>query len=285
MIKTSTFVLASLISATLMACVDGQGFLPENDLRIGVHDKMRNDMTEERFNEIIDKVDKYYNPIVDDKGGNLSWSRNWNDNTVNASAQRFFWVWKVNMYGGLARHPLVTDDAFALVVCHELGHHLAGAPKVGGLMRWASNEGQSDYFATLKCFRRVFESDDNVSIVEKMDVPGTVQEKCEENFSLPNDVALCVRSSMGGKSLAMLLGSLRGNSDVSFDTPDTNVVGSTDNSHPAAQCRLDTLFHGAICDKRVSEDVSNRNAKDGTCNRSEGYTDGVRPLCWFRPKN
>lgn len=285
MIKTM-FVLALLVAAgPSSACVDGKtGFLPENDLKIGVDEKFRNDMTEERFNEIIDRVDKHYRPIVKSKGGNLKWSRGWKNDTVNASAQRFFWTWKVNMYGGLARHPLTTDDGFALVVCHELGHHLGGAPKVGGFMSWASNEGQSDYFANLKCFRKVFESDNNEEIIAKMDVPATVREKCSANYSLENDVALCIRGAMAGKSLAQLLGSLRGNTDISFDTPDANVVGKTDNKHPAAQCRMDTFLQGAICDKRVSDEVSNDSATEGTCNRIEGYEDGVRPLCWFKPE-
>ncbi len=259
------------------------GILPENDLRIGVHDKNRSDMTEERFNEIIDKVDKFYNPIVKSKGGKLKWNRNWKSSTVNASAQRFFWTWKVNMYGGLARHPLVTDDAFAMVVCHELGHHLGGAPKTGGLMKWASNEGQSDYWATLKCFRKVFGHDDNENVVANMEVPAIVKKKCSENFTLAADRALCVRSSMAGKSLAMLLGSLRNTSNLSFDTPDTSVVSSTNNAHPAAQCRLDTYFNGAICDQRVNDEVSQDNAIAGTCNRSQGYDEGVRPLCWYKP--
>ncbi|MEX0798658.1 MAG: hypothetical protein WD025_04410 [Bacteriovoracaceae bacterium] len=291
MFKKTTILITAMLFVLNPASAcdiagDGQsGFLPENDLNIGVHDKFRNDMTEERFNEIIDRVDKHYRPIVKSHGGKLKWSRGWDDGTVNASAQRFFWTWKINMYGGLARHSLVTDDAFAMVVCHEMGHHLGGAPKVGGfLMKWASNEGQSDYFASLKCFRRVFESDDNEKIVSEMKVPELVKEKCADSYSLANDVALCVRSAMAGESLAKLLGSLRGNTNIDFATPDTKVVSKTDNKHPAAQCRLDTYFQGAICDKRLSDNVSNDDATAGTCNRSFGYDQGVRPLCWYKPE-
>ena len=170
MFKNSLIIagLSLAFSTQSIACdMNGEtGFLPENDLYVGVNDKMASDMTEARFNEIIDEVDAVYAPIVKQRGGNLKWARKWDDGTVNASAQRFFTTYQVNMFGGLARHELVTDDAFALVVCHELGHHLGGAPKVGGLMmRWASNEGQSDYFASLKCFRKVYESDNNEAII------------------------------------------------------------------------------------------------------------------------
>jgi len=281
--------LATLLSVNTQACdIDGKtGFLPENDMYIGTSAKMMaNDMTKKRFNEIIDAVDDHYKPIVKSRGGRLKWSRKWKNGTVNASAQRTFRTYRVNMYGGLARHKLVTEDAFAMVVCHELGHHLAGAPKIGGGSKWASNEGQSDYFASLKCFRRVFESDDNAAIVAKMEIPAIVVTKCETNFTDSNDQALCQRISMGGKSLANLLGSLRnGRTALSFETPDMTESTKTIDSHPKAQCRLDTYFQGSLCDKRVSDELSNTNAKAGTCNRDEGYTEGVRPLCWYAPKS
>ena len=189
------------------------------------------------------------------------------------------------MYGGLARHELVTADAFALVVCHELGHHLGGAPKVGSASAWASNEGEADYFGTLKCFRRLFESENNEAVIASMAIPTLVKEKCEANFSSIGDQALCMRASMAGKSLALLLSSLGRSGDVDFSTPDTNVVSSTNNAHPAGQCRLDTYFQGSICDKGISEEVSNESELSGTCNRIDNYDDGVRPLCWFKPSN
>jgi hypothetical protein len=289
MFKKVSLLLATsfLFVGSSQSCdIDGNtGFLPENDLYVGVDSKFRTDMTEARFNEIIDRVDKHYRPIVKDLGGKLKWNRKWTDGTVNASAQRMFKTYTVNMYGGLARHELVTDDAFAMVVCHEMGHHLAGAPKVGGfMMKWASNEGQSDYFASLKCFRRAFQDDNNVEIVNKMTIPALVEAKCEASYTDSNDQALCKRIAMGGKSLAELLGSLRGTANIKFDTPDQGVVSTTNNKHPAAQCRLDTYFQGALCDKRISDELSNKDPKAGTCNRDEGYTDGVRPLCWYKPK-
>lgn len=88
----------------------------------------------------------------------------------NASAQRMGSTWVVNMYGGLARHNEITIDGFALVLCHEIGHHLGGAPKYGGFNTWGTNEGGSDYFATLKCLRRIFQNDDNTKAIENMTI-------------------------------------------------------------------------------------------------------------------
>ncbi len=287
MLKSSLVLLViSFLVNTSSACdINGHtGILPENNLKIEVNAKIRNDMTKERFNAIINRVDKHYSPIVKELGGKLKWSRKWGNPMVNASAQRRFKTYKVNMYGGLARHNLVTDDGFALVVCHELGHHLGGAPKASGAIRkWASNEGQSDYFATLKCLKRVFEMDDNQAIVANMTIPATVQTKCHASYTDKNDIALCIRISMAGKSIAHLFSSLSGRVEVKFDNPDLTKVVTTKEKHPTPQCRLDTYFHGSLCDRRISDELSNEDATVGTCNRSQGYIHGPRPRCWYKP--
>ena len=47
----------------------------------------------------------------------------WKNDTVNANAQQRGRNWIVNMYGGLARRPEIFFRRFAMVLCHELGHH------------------------------------------------------------------------------------------------------------------------------------------------------------------
>jgi hypothetical protein len=285
--KLFTGTLGALLLLTAFWFTNAQAtetswFMPENDMKIGLDDKFRNDMTEKQFNAIIDKVNRVYAPIVRRKFGILKINRLWKNNTVNANASRMLWIYNVNMYGGLARHRLVTDDGFALVVCHELGHHLGGAPKVGNIMmKWASNEGQSDYWGALKCFKKVFGADDNIAIMAEREVEPTVTQKCSNTYGNSEDIALCQRASMAGYSLAQLLGGSQ--SSVNFNTPDRGVVSRTNDRHPRAQCRLDTYFAGALCDKPHSENVSNRNPNKGVCSRKEGHKDGVRSLCWYKP--
>lgn len=280
-------VLSALSISQAFSCdIHGKsGFAPENNLKIAVGDKASNEMTEQLFLEAVGRVSSVYEPIVKAKGGVLKMNNRWTDATVNASAQRSGNVWQVNMYGGLARHPLVTTDGFMMVVCHELGHHIGGAPKKASIFSssWASNEGQSDYFAGLKCMRRVLENDDNVAIVSKMTVDAEASTKCEAIYKSEKEIALCKRIAMAGKSLAMLLGDLGGNSNVNFTTPDLTKVTRTNDNHPAAQCRLDTYFQGVLCDKAISDDVDDRDAIKGTCVKRDGYESGVRPLCWYKP--
>jgi hypothetical protein len=83
------------------------------------------------------------------------------------------------VYGGLARHGEITPDGFALVLCHEIGHHLGGVPRYSGANGWASNEGQSDYFAATKCLRRAWQSDQNEDLISRMGIPSELRSKCK----------------------------------------------------------------------------------------------------------
>lgn len=271
--------------STAFACdIHGKtGFMPENNLRISKYDKDTNGMTEEKFLSIIKRVSDVYAPVVESKGATLDMINNWDDETVNAYAHRDGNVWHVSMFGGLARHPLTTDDGFMLVVCHETGHHLGGAPRYGQNTDWAANEGQADYFGALKCMKRVLENDDNIAIVSKMQIDAEATKQCQAVYKNASEVALCQRIAMAGKSLGQLLGSLGGSSKVNFNTPDKSVVRRTNDAHPQAQCRLDTYFSGGLCDKSWSEDVDQNSPIPGTCIKRDGYKVGMRPLCWYKP--
>jgi hypothetical protein len=255
------------------------GIVPENNRYIPATELTGNGMTQEKFNSIIAKVAKVYIPVCKQKGGHLQILGDWNDGTVNAYAKRTAFSWQVKMFGGLARHPLVTEDGFALVICHELGHHIGGRPS----STWASVEGQSDYYGTMKCLRRILEKDDNQTIMSKVSIDAEATEKCQQVYHNQNEIALCQRIAMAGKSLALMLGDLGGSTKISFNTPDKNQVTSTMTEHPAPQCRLDTYFQGILCDKSWDQDVSNDNTGTGTCTGRDGNILGKRPLCWYKP--
>lgn len=269
--------------------------LPPNDLYLedDIH-RLDANIDEETFHRIINDIVAIYQPLVREHGAELKSRNNWTSRTVNASAQQSGSNWYINMYGGLARRPEVTPDGFALVVCHELGHHLAGFPLKGG--RWAANEGQSDYFATQSCARVIWEGELEINSSFESRVNAIAKEKCDETWQAFEDRHLCYRSAMAGDSLAKLLGSLR-NTVPEFETPSEKVVSRTSDYHPEAQCRHDTYFHGALCsiefDPRV---IPGRNHSKGqqsqeaeeeaarySCTRSQGFETGTRRLCWFKP--
>jgi len=281
--KQGLLVGALMISQVGFTCTrDGkEGFVPKNNLYLAVGDKDGAGLTEQQFHSVIDKVEALYAPIVATYGGELSVERNWTDGTVNAYADQNGTDWRVSMFGGLARHKTITPDGFALVVCHEIGHHIGGAPKYYG-DDWASNEGQSDYFATAKCLRRAWMDEDNISIVSKMEVPAFLTESCAQQWSDESDRAICVRGAMAGDSVAKLFAALSWSRTAKFETPDPKIVTRTSDSHPATQCRLDTYFQGSLCEKSFQEDVAMDSEVTGTCHESTGHTVGLRPKCWFK---
>jgi len=260
------------------------GFVPENTMYIPVTTAQVGGMTEAEFNSVIDTFISYYEPIVASRGATLQVNRKWSDGTVNASANQSGRVWHVNMYGGLARHRVMDADGFALVICHEGGHHLGGAPKIDGwFSSWATNEGGADYFANLKCLRRMFNDRDNEAYVKTATIDPVLQAQCDANWSSIPERNLCVRSGMAGMTVSLLFQDLSKSAMPKFDTPDPSKVNKTNDAHPATQCRLDTYLQGSLCNRNYMEDVSDTDVNVATCTTGNGDTIGLRPLCWYAP--
>ncbi len=264
-----------------------QGYVPENDHYIPVGREAFGGITETIFNQVIAKIESLYRPEVARYGGQLQIVRNWADGTVNAYARREGSVFKIEMFGGLARHQETTADGLALVLCHELGHHIGGVPRYRE-NPWASTEGQSDYFATLKCLRFVFAEDDNQAIVAGLNVPEAAKNQCRSQWQENTpDYWLCLRSAMAGLSGSRLFWSLSGASAQvpDFARPDQTRVSQTYESHPAYQCRLDTYFQGSLCSVDERVEIGQQDAQTGTCHDYENQESGVRPLCWYYAGN
>jgi len=259
-------------------------FMPENTLHL-YPPETESSMTEEEFSKIIDDIMAVYVPEAKKFGYNLIVDKLWKNNTVNAYASEYGTTWKVAMFGGLARRPEVTADGFALVVCHELGHHMGGYPAYPG--EWASSEGNSDYWATQACARRVWGNSASKQLNEEAvdSVDHFAKAKCDQAWSLQGDRSLCYRIANASHGLAKLLG---GGTTPEFNTPDTTVVRSTYFKHPNGQCRLDTYFAGGLClTKHRNNFIPGRwnpNGQDGVLaqNESLGNSCGNRPKCWFK---
>lgn len=270
-------------NAHVSAEMKAEKCIPENDLYIPSFVEGQG-VTKAEFNEVIDRVEELYAPVIRRMGGELIVKRLWENGTVNASANRVDNKYFVNMFGGLARHRVMTKDGLALVICHELGHHIGGAPKIG--TRWATNEGQSDYFAGLKCLRHVFANQNNVDYVRNLTADPIAERECAKSFKGQEAQAICVRSAMAGVVAAMMFKELRKEqTSPQFDTPDTSKVEKTFHGHPATQCRMDTYFAGTICPADLNQDPSDRDVNVGVCSRKHGEARGARPLCWYSEDN
>lgn len=233
--------------------------LPDNDLQIPVSDKNEG-LTRREYDAVIDKVEAIYGPIINELGKKLVIKRLWDDPSVNAGTLRRKDEWIINLYGGYPRHPFITSDGYTLVLCHELGHHLGGPPKkkFESKKGWPSVEGQSDYYATSKCLRKIFEDSENLEMSKIENYPEKVTETCSRELSTEEDLAFCKRALNASLSVSAVSAYIRRKEVPELDLKDTNVVKETYEAHPEPQCRLDTYLAGTLS--------------------------GDRPLCWYAPK-
>jgi hypothetical protein len=222
-------------------------------------------ITENEFNSILTEIENIYTPIFKRFGATFNLEREWSNSTVNAWANQSGNIWTIHMYGGMARRSELNVAGFALVACHEIGHHLAGWPQYSDSM-WAANEGQSDYYANMICAQQAFSSLPVPSVTQLM------RDKCDGAWAQQSQREACYKGLGGGLALGSLLAKLHQLPAPKFETPDTSVVTTTSDSHPAPQCRLDSYLAGGICNKSYDQ---------GKIPSQDGAVCTNRPRCWF----
>jgi hypothetical protein len=290
-ILVSFLIIFNVLNFHLNACsIDGStGIAPENSLRIPVGLKSSSELkSEEQVDNILNSLSDHFSPLVRSYGARLDVYNDWYNDEVNAYASRPERnVYKINMQGGLARFPDMTEDAFIMVFCHELGHHIGAAPLKEN--HWASSEGQSDYWGAMKCFREYIQNISTPEMTKKIISKGlflskTLKRNCEAQYSDEDERNICIRTGLAGKKLAQVLNAMNGNSyKVDFDTPNLDITYASIDTHPEAQCRLDTYFQGALCNKPITHSTSNQSSLTGFCTQEMGYKIGYRPNCWYAP--
>ncbi|MGE3682502.1 MAG: hypothetical protein AB7G93_12320 [Bdellovibrionales bacterium] len=188
----------------------------------------------------------------------------------------------IEVYRGTRFHKLMTADAYALIVCHEFGHHLGGLP-LKRLSSWASAEGQADYYGSLKCMRRYLESRPPGDFDLAPPPPLELTARCQQEFDRPLDVRICARALAATRTLGEVTADIEGFERSRFPTLETNsplVVIENRDSHPDPQCRLDTLRAGTLCPVPATEAVSYGDPDAGVCHMRR-HPQHRRPPCWF----
>ncbi len=235
------------------------------------------EITRAEFDFIIETVMEQYHDEFQRQQQRLSIVAAWDNDNVYANA------WKmedargetglVQVSGGFARHPDMTPDAFALVVCHEVGHHIAGPPKI-----WKfSAEGQADYFGASDCLRRLFSLSSGKLKDRRAHAPRVVRKACHEAFRGADDRTLCIRIAMAGATLATYFARKRQQISPKFATPDRSIAPRTILVATNPQCRLDTYFAAALCNTRNNSLLEN----SWLCRSDRA----ARPGCWFNRRH
>lgn len=242
-------------------------------------------ITQDEFNRIVDQVHEIYKDNSLYSGKDLVIEKHWHhqqgtglivDSSIRLPPDK---IPKIIITGTVAVAKEIDADAFALLLCHEFGHHLGGAPKfTSRLQSWSTIEGQADYWAASKCLKKYMQldKDSNLQIVSNMNIPLSIQEKCGNSYEDKIDKLICNRVAMAGVKVGKYF-SGRNNSkiDIDFSAPSVSetLTGFRLDKY-RDQCRIETFLAGAYCNQDV--DKNNQFCTTG---------DGARPSCWYHPVN
>ncbi len=191
---------------------------------------------------------------------------------------------------GFINNRFMSATSFAMVVCHELGHCLSGPPfktnmsfrnYKGELIERHSGpvELQADYWSTAKCMKRYLKETD---VPPEALSPVVGEEACKKAHLKVYDQEICIRIARASVSLMSVLEN-QGTPSPRLNTPNQRVVQKTERYYTDTQCRLDTLFQGALCSVNPMIKNSLQDEYTGYCNQKDGISIGIRPACWYLP--
>lgn len=276
-------------------------FLDPRDIKFVPPVGITNGMTEKEFHQTLEHIRKIYVPYAKEiGGGRLQIRGNWKSGVLNAKAAQFLNSWAVDITGGLARHPALTADGLSLIICHEIGHHLGGFPYYASApfaRTWAATEGQSDYYSTHVCARKIWGMDLERNATYRDQIPAAGMNKCDQVFMDQQERNLCYRITAASLSVTNTMSAILNRAEARLETPDMTVRETTHLGHPGTQCRLDTLFQGSICaasaDYKIIPGIkvrpkdsldAEKESAQVSCSDMMEYADGLRPACWFKAR-
>jgi hypothetical protein len=261
-------------------------FLPRNNIKIQALNKTSDEALRLKYRPIVDELLELYTPDIEGYNAQLIFNFDFTSSTVNAFAKQSGnnnEYWHITFLGGLMRHKYLTENVFAAVLCHELGHHLGGAPKKES-NHWATVEGQSDYFAANECLKRLLNQGIALS-PDTSNLKTIIKEQCKNSFKDLKHFNTCLESSSISTEVGSFIHKMkqgrrgqRGRKP-NINNRDNTHVTRTLIKHPNAQCRLDTFFEGSLCsDYYQSNGQNNPNCPDTRIKYR-----GSRPSCWYSP--
>lgn len=131
------------------------------------------EMSATNFYLIPAKIISLFNQEIALAGYPLLLEANWESPFFGAGVSLYDNAFHLMILGGTSRLPEMTEDAYAAVVCHEIGHIVGGEPhQTISNAEWSSSEGQSDFFAASVCLPRYFKTLNEKNISARVDKAG-----------------------------------------------------------------------------------------------------------------
>ncbi|ASD62530.1 hypothetical protein [Bdellovibrio bacteriovorus] len=211
----------------------GYFFLPPGSAKVS-------DVTEAQYRALLtDFQVKYIMPVFNSTGRPLLIPAEWENPYFAAFAQNKDTYMQVSLWGGMARAPGASLPVLAGILCHEIGHVIAGEPRqtfTGA--EWSSSEGQSDFYAAKDCLPQFLKAH-----------PELVADINPQVLALCGGNELCARVAQTGVEMVQFFKRYdsQKSDDVSLWTPAPAAEQLLRNVYPSHQCRLDTYLAGALC--------------------------------------
>lgn len=233
--------MLKLILITIFCCSSAfakfQNFLPAK-IQFESHYIYAPLMSEADYLESIERfiefaAPKFSVPFTIDSEWEVDW--------INALAYNTEDGAYIAVFGGMGRAPYMDVDAFNLILCHELGHHLGGLPQKKSSV-WASAEGQSDYYATKTCLKQLWKDDQN----PKQESSSEIKNICQKNFEDSFEQNICIRSLVAALNVTTMIAEVSEDAVPQISTPDMLEVEETELDYASLQCRLDTFVAGTL---------------------------------------
>jgi hypothetical protein len=228
-------------------------------------------LSQDDFNQVIDRVESFY--FYNRHQEKIEVQRFWETQGEHDCAIRFPYLTLerpvVKITGAVAQYAGMSLDAFAILVCHEFGHHLADGPRIGSghFVSWSSAEGEADYWATAECLKHYLRDQESPVDLNEFSLPADAAEKCQKNFPKSDERETCYRSVHAILALKSYFEESGSKIDLERHAPKTvGLVRRFRRDLYRDQCRIETFLAGAYC-----------NQKDASCDSG----DGARPDCWY----
>ena len=217
--KTSISILLLMSSITIFA-QDRVGEYPPSRR----YAPFIKEVTKQKFDQAIIELKNIY--IDNDGLSKIVFDPRWENSFTVAYAAHRQGKWIIYVNGGMARAIHMTMDSFKMLLCHEVGHLVGGAPFATG-NRWAAAEGQADYFAASKCMKRVLKDKDNHEFLKDKNIPTHVIAACQDAYSDINSQNICQRTALAGINLTSAFSYMLNEAPPSVDTVDNSTVSQT----------------------------------------------------------
>ncbi len=209
-------------------------------------------MNRQDFESVVNTVISPYMDKLETVGNEIEIDLNWDSTYPNASVSLKKGKVIMNFHGAFVKENNLSKDSFAIVVCHEIGHLLGGWPKVFPTQKYSS-EAQSDYFATASCIKKYFKQVKNSKPLNYGPIGQAQKDLCNNEES-------CLRGLI---AIVELSSAYPG--DKNINSYSSEIANFTNfNDYPSAQCRVDTLRAGLLCEQ-------------DECTNGPGK----RPACWY----